>query len=200
METEGNLRQRTRELMRQEVAATALKLFLERGFEPVTTVEIAHEAGISPRSFFRYFPTKEDVVLSGLREGGEHVRDGLRARPKDEPVWESLRIAFRQLIDAPGFRTNDLLGVTEMIMSSPSIQARNMQKRREWEDILLPEIALRLPERDGLSELNDEDRARALLAAGLGCVDAATRAWLRFRGTTPASDLLDGLMSQIRVV
>lgn len=189
--------------MRQEVVATALRLFLERGFEAVTTTEIAATAGISPRSFFRYFPTKEDVVLFALHDAGEQVRDSLHARPSDEPVWESLRLAFHVLVEAPSFATDDILGVTKMIMVTPSIQARTAQKRQEWEAALLPEITSRLSDHGaahGVAKgVAKEDRARVLLGTALACVDAATRAWIRLGGKVDAIELFDALMAQIAV-
>jgi AcrR family transcriptional regulator len=199
MSANGSLRDRTRERMREEVAATALSLFLERGFDAVTTGQIAAAAGISPRSFFRYFETKEDVVLSRMRDAVDSVREALAARPAAEPVWTSLRFAFRQLVDQPGASDDEALRVTRLIMTSPAIQARNTQKRRDWEQALLPEITARLPHHEPVDGLDDADRARALLAAGLACVDAATQAWLAADGRPDPIELLDALMTQLGV-
>ncbi|GID27449.1 TetR family transcriptional regulator [Paractinoplanes brasiliensis] len=184
--------------MRQEVVAVALRLFAERGFDAVTTTEIAAAAGISPRSFFRYFPTKEDVVLSSLREAGERVREALAARPTGEPVWDSLRLAFHQLIGVPGSPAGDAAAIADIVMTSMAIQSKNAQKREDWENILVPEIVARLPKAQRGATVTAEDRARAVLAAALGCVDTATRVWLRDRDADP-SVILDVLMGQLRV-
>ncbi|MCU1482923.1 MAG: HTH-type transcriptional regulator betI [Subtercola sp.] len=182
--------------MKDEVAATALKLFVERGFDSVTTTQIAAAAGISPRSFFRYFPTKEDVLLSGLHEAGQRVLDALRMRPQGEVAWKSLGAAFRVLIDAPAFQGADIAAVAKVILDSPSIQARSAEKRRDWDKLLVPEIARRLaPTRPGALAL--DDRAAAILGAALACVEVTTRVWLRSGGTIDPVLLLDEAMSEV---
>ncbi|MDR7280069.1 TetR/AcrR family transcriptional regulator [Catenuloplanes atrovinosus] len=199
MSTGPSLRQRTRDRMRQEVVTIALQLFAERGFDAVTTTDIAAAAGISPRSFFRYFPTKEDVVLSGLHGAAERVRDALIARPGEEPVWESLRLAFHHLVGAPGSPAADVAGVADIVMYSTSMQMRSADKRHDWESLLVPVIAERLPGGASNSGVSDEDRARALLAAGLACVDTAARAWIGSNRTGDPIAILDALMGQLRL-
>jgi AcrR family transcriptional regulator len=75
------LRNRATRAVRAEIAAVAIRLFLEQGFEKTTVDQIAVEAGLSRTSFFRYFATKEDVLLGHLEELGQKVRDALAARP-----------------------------------------------------------------------------------------------------------------------
>ncbi|MFD7025719.1 TetR family transcriptional regulator [Promicromonospora sukumoe] len=86
--------------MRARITEIALELFAERGFEQVTVEQIAAEAGMSARTFHRYFPAKEDVVIGDPARGGEFVRGVLAGRPQDEPVWDSLRLAFDALVTA----------------------------------------------------------------------------------------------------
>lgn len=199
MITGPSLRQRTRDRMRQEVVTIALRLFAERGFDAVTTTDIAAAAGISPRSFFRYFPTKEDVVLSGLRGSAERVRDALAARPGDEPVWESLRLAFHHLVGAPGSPAADVAGVADIVMYSASMQMRSADKRHDWESLLVPVIVERLPGAGRNALVSDEDLARALIAAGLACLDTAARAWIGSNRTADPIAMVDALMGQLRL-
>ena len=62
------LRERTRRAVHREIAEAGMALFLDQGFEETTVDQIAEAAGISRRSFFRYFATKEDVVLGDMIE------------------------------------------------------------------------------------------------------------------------------------
>ncbi|WP_083396392.1 TetR/AcrR family transcriptional regulator [Frigoribacterium sp. MCBA15_019] len=69
------LGERTREAVREQVRATAIDLFVERGFHSTTTNDIAKAVGVSPRSFFHHFPTKEDVLNSGsIARPWRHIR------------------------------------------------------------------------------------------------------------------------------
>jgi TetR/AcrR family transcriptional regulator, regulator of mycofactocin system len=76
-----------------ELEAVALAMFEQRGFASVTVEEIAAEAQISTRTFYRYFPTKEDVLLVRMRRRTERLRAALAARPTDERPLHSLRLA-----------------------------------------------------------------------------------------------------------
>ncbi|MER5266286.1 TetR family transcriptional regulator [Actinosynnema sp. NPDC002837] len=80
----AGLRERARRAVRAELAQIALGLFAERGFDETTVGEIAESAGLTKRSFFRYFPAKEDVVFAGTDVTGEQVVQDIRARPADE--------------------------------------------------------------------------------------------------------------------
>lgn len=188
------LRERMRSAMREQVAAVAVTLFTEHGFDEVTTKLIADTAGVSASTFFRYFPTKEDVLLSGMRDAGERVRDAFIARPTDEPVWESLRIAFHEIV-TPDTDQVDAVAIARIIMTTPSIHARSAEKRHAWESLLLPEIRARIA-RDTTDR---DDDARALLAAGLAIVDVSTTAWLRSDGHADAVAILDRLMQQLQL-
>src|SRR5439155_14085043 len=90
----ASLRERTRAAMRAEVSEVAFRLFAKQGFANTTVDQIAAEAGLSRTTFFRYFGTKEEVVLGKFGELGQEIAAALAARPKDERPWDSLRRAF----------------------------------------------------------------------------------------------------------
>jgi AcrR family transcriptional regulator len=89
--------QRTRnsrsELIIGELEAIALALFEQRGFASVTVEQIAAEAQISTRTFYRYFPAKEDVLQVRIRRRARALAVALATRPTDEPPLHSVRIA-----------------------------------------------------------------------------------------------------------
>lgn len=91
------LRLRRSEMMLSELEAVALRLFEERGFGDVTVEEIASVAGISARTFYRYFPTKEDVLQLRIDRRSEALRLALSERPTDEPPLRSLRLALESV-------------------------------------------------------------------------------------------------------
>src|SRR6266487_5179086 len=89
-----DLRERKRTRTRLMIQTEAVRLFTEKGYVQTTVEEIADAAAISPRTFFRYFPTKEDVVL--WDEYDPLVLDLLESRPDDEPLAETLRAVTRE--------------------------------------------------------------------------------------------------------
>ncbi len=101
-EGEG-LRERTRRAVQAEIGEAAMRLFLDAGFDAVTMDQIARAAGISRRSLFRYFGTKEDIVLGNLAEMGRATSHMLADRPLDEPPWTALRAAFEVFVTDPAY-------------------------------------------------------------------------------------------------
>jgi AcrR family transcriptional regulator len=114
----GQLRVKRSEMMVLELEAVALRLFEERGFD-ITVEDIASEAQISVRTFYRYFPTKEDVLQLRIEKRCEGLRVALAARPDDEAPLHSLRVALEQVVS-----TEDpemLRRWTAVIVATPSV-------------------------------------------------------------------------------
>lgn len=79
-----SLRDRQRAQIRADIRRAAFRLFVERGYDAVTTEEIAAAAGVSPRTFFRHVPTKEELLLGPVRHGGAAIVNLLEQRPASE--------------------------------------------------------------------------------------------------------------------
>jgi AcrR family transcriptional regulator len=82
--TEGSLRDRQRAQVRADISLAAYRLFIERGYDAVTTEEVAAAAGVSPRTLFRHVPTKEELLLAPVRHGGTAIVNLLERRPGGE--------------------------------------------------------------------------------------------------------------------
>src|SRR5262245_41171330 len=85
----GSLRDRKKDRTRRTLQAEAVRLFAQKGFEATTIDEIAAAAEVAPRTFFRYFPTKEEVVFWSEHE--PMLAGFVAARPDDEPAFQALR-------------------------------------------------------------------------------------------------------------
>ncbi len=94
------LRAKRSEMMVSEVEAVALRLFDQRGFANVTVEEIASEAHISVRTFYRYFAGKDDVLQLRIERRSQVLREALWARPADEPPLRSLRVTLEEEFSA----------------------------------------------------------------------------------------------------
>jgi len=188
------LRERTRRAVHAEITATAMRLFAENGFDATTVDQIAREAGISRRSFFHYFGSKEDLVLGNTVALGETVRAALEARPAEESAWEALREAFL-VLQADGMPSTDEMALAQLYHDAPSLRARHLEKHLRWQELFAPDVQRRL----GLPPTERPDpRARALVAAALACLDATIDAWYESGGTLDAVQLFDDAIATIR--
>src|SRR5262245_58126739 len=145
MSTELGLRERKKQQTRQLIADTARRLFAERGFERVSVAEIAREANVSEPTVFNYFPTKEDLVYSGL----ERFEDDLLTAIRDRPAGETIVQAFgRFILQRRGFLAATdaqaearLLEISRMIAQSPALRAREREILDRYTDSLATLIA-----------------------------------------------------------
>lgn len=184
--------------MRGEIAATGMALFLEHGFEETTVDQIVEAAGISRRSFFRYFATKEDVVLGDLIDRGHRVRAALAQRPPEEEPWPALRGALLALREENRSETETDLRIARMLFRTPSLRARHLEKHLAWQEMLLPELTRRLRAAADIDEPSAAHRAAAIIATALTCLDVATETWVRRDGTVPLEDLWDEAVAAVR--
>ena len=94
----SNLAERKRELVRDELAQAAVNVLAFQEFEDTTVDHIVAEIGVSRRTFFRYFQSKEDVIVHIVAGAGTQLCTELRARPAFEPAAEALRQALAPFI------------------------------------------------------------------------------------------------------
>lgn len=189
----AGLRERNRRAARDAIKSSAMTLFLDQGFDRTTIERIAADAGVSRSTFFRHFETKEDVVLDDIADRGLLVKTALEARPDDEAAWDALRAALHVLDTLEPSHTT--LQISRMLAGTPSLRARQSEKRRHWLDLLVPDIERRL----GVEPSSSPDlRARALVACVLTCLDIATEAWTADGGRGDPIALLDSTLDAVR--
>jgi AcrR family transcriptional regulator len=139
-----SLRERKKLATRQALEEAALRLFAEKGFDQVTVGEIAASVGVSSRTFFRYFGSKEEVVLEPRLELHRFVRATLAGRPPDEPVLDALRFALESLAHRlEEFRPRLFLR-SEIVRRTPALAAREAQLREDARGLLTDFAAARL--------------------------------------------------------
>lgn len=192
------LRERTRRAVHREIAEAGMELFLEQGFEETTIDQIAEAAGISRRSFFRYFATKEDVVLGDLIDRGHRVRSALIARPPEEAPWAAVRAALLALREEPGAGSETELRIGRMLLEAPSLRTRHLEKHLAWQEMLAPELSRRLRTTTSLDGPSADHRATAIIATALTCLDVATETWVHRDGDVPLEDLWDEAVTAVR--
>lgn len=133
MSTVEGLRERKKERTRDAIRDAAHDLFVEHGFAGTTIDDIAAAADVSPRTFFRYFASKEEVLFSRFDETLDLLQDFLHSRPADETVTESLRVASAEFATLGGAVGADR-ATFDIFRSSEALHARYLQSffRLEW--------------------------------------------------------------------
>ncbi|TQF02256.1 TetR family transcriptional regulator [Kitasatospora acidiphila] len=184
------LRERKKLKTRRAIRSAAFDLFAEQGYEATTVDQIAALAEVSPSTFFRYFPTKEDVVISD--DYDPLMENGFRSRPADEPLMESLRQAMigplRQVLAA---ERDEVLLRMQLFREVPAIRARSMVEQQHTGERLSALIA----ERTGQSA--EALEVRALVAALLAASTEAVMYWAEHDGKPDLADLVNTAISAL---
>jgi AcrR family transcriptional regulator len=178
------LRERKRTRTRLMIQSEALRLFAEKGYDETTVEEIAFAAAISPRTFFRYFPSKEDVVL--WDEYDPLTLDLLAARPDEEPPAQTLVAIMREAL--AGLQRRDpegLLVKVRLLTSVPELRARLMEQQATGAQLLAAQQA----ERRG--QAVDEIALRVVATALGGAAMVALDLWQTEDGKTDLVGLVD---------
>ena len=142
------LRERKKAMTRRALQNAALELFARQGFEHTTVDEIADACDISPRTFFRYFATKEDVLFGDSDERRAELVESISARPIDEAMLPSVREAILALAsDYEGDRDR-LVAKAEILAADPTLRSRGVERQRDWEAAVTETLRLREAEHD----------------------------------------------------
>ena len=178
-------RERKRTRTRLMIQAEAFRLFAERGYTETTVEQVADAAAISPRTFFRYFPTKEDVVL--WDEYDPLALELLESRPADEPPAESMRAIIRQTLTGLLQRDREqLLARIRLMRSVPELRARFLDMQASGHEMLAELFA----EHRGLA-VTDVLELRVTAGALVAAVTIALDEWQRDDGKSDLLTLVD---------
>ena len=181
---------RRRITSREELEQAAFALFAAQGFEATTVDEIAAAAGIGRRTFFRYFPSKNDIPWGAFEDELDRMRVRLKACPPQVPLMDAIRIAlidFNRVAPAqvPLHRRR-----MELILRVPALFAHSTLRFTAWREVVAEFVADRTGHRP------EELAPQAIAHAVLGVSVAAYEHWLDH----PAAELgvlLDDAMRQL---
>ena len=194
--TGPDLRERTRRAVRTELTDVAMDLFLRQGFEATTVDEIARAAGISRRSLFRYFASKEAIIFDNLQDVGDQLAEALARRPRAEDPWTALRHTFELVIAFNAEDPERTLGFYAMLEETASLKARYYEQLMRWQELLVPDICVRLGRPEDEYVLSPH--AAAVVGSALACLYAANTAWRNSQGKADVVELLDEAMRAVR--
>ena len=187
-----SLRERKKQRTHDDLQEVALRLFAQRGFHDVTIEEIAAAADVSPRTFYRYYSSKEDLVLGSVPDLIEAIGEALAERPRTEPVMASIRAVTIELANEYASDADANRVRTEIIAATPELQQRSAERQPIMESVLVPFVADRL----GLDA--DRDLTPRLIASCTVAVSrVATDVWSAQGSSGRLADQIDRALAML---
>jgi AcrR family transcriptional regulator len=187
----GSLAERKRQLVRDELTEAALKLLAFQGYEQTTVDQIVAAAGVSRRTFFRYFRSKEDVIIEFLSHLGDKLRDALAARPAPEPPLVALRRALDVFTKPYDEHEEKSLRLAAITLTTPALLARYLERQAQWRAAAAAELAARMGTAPG------DVQPELVAAVGFAAFDVALGAWVRGGGGARLPDLIEDAFARL---
>jgi AcrR family transcriptional regulator len=137
-------RERKKQRIKAQLTEAALSLFSERGFEQTTIDDIVSVVDLVPRTFFRYFRSKDDALFSWFDDLAEQVRTALLARPRGEGAVRALVEAGREVLQTHGDQERVILILHRLDATSPDLHIRQAACRYDLQRQTAQALASRL--------------------------------------------------------
>jgi AcrR family transcriptional regulator len=196
-----DLREQRRERNAREIQQAAMSLFAARGYGDVTVEDIAGEAGISERTFFRYFASKDHLLVAEASRRIEVIHESLAGQPDDLDAWTALRNAVLDQSASEEHIGRNAAIWAHLTKEAPALLAKMiMHGALEGTHNIEVELARRLgvPDTDALPDV--------MMRVTLAAVQSAYLRWLEDDGTASLVDLTgealdlvgDGLARAVR--
>jgi len=182
-ESEPDWRQRKKTATRDRIRASALRLFREQGYDTTTVEQIAAAAGVSHMTFFRYFPAKEDVVLSD--DFDPLIASAIAQTPATWPVITRIRAVL-----AEGLRLiydterDTLFNQVKLIVDTPALRDRVWADQIATQQLILQALS------SGQDDQPPSFRTRVTVAACLAAASTAILTWVESDGVPELPDLI----------
>lgn len=183
------LRERKRRETANRITEVGLRLFIRKGFDETTLDEIATEAGISRRTFFYYFKSKDDIMLSMQSGTGDMIAAALRAQPRDKAPFDAVRDAVMQVIAA--YPADEMIVIDRLMRASASIQAAKQASYVAHENTLFAALRDRWPMPERAAAL------RMVAMISIGVVRLSLEAFGREDGKRPLVEHLEAMFATV---
>ncbi|GJD53843.1 hypothetical protein OPKNFCMD_6622 [Methylobacterium crusticola] len=186
------LRARKRQETLERIAETGLRLFSRNGYEATTLDAIAEAAGISRRTFFYYFKSKEEILLDWQMRGfSASLHKAVLAQPAGKVPFEVVRDALLKL--AAGIRTQEFISIDRVMRTSETLRARKQAIYGLHEQALHAALVERWPDPARSTAL------RLVAMVSLGALRLAIEEWMQAGGDQGAEAFLTQAFSSIAV-
>ncbi|MFI5043735.1 MAG: TetR family transcriptional regulator [Acidimicrobiales bacterium] len=171
----------------------ALEQFAVEGFENVNIEDIVSACDVSPRTFFRYFSTKEDVLFADADEKRRNLVEILEAQPDDIPPLRALQVAISTLCGEYEDQRELLLLRHRTITTTPALRGRQAERTHSWESTVVDEMR-RTGRAGPMSDLD----LRLLVAVAVTALRVSTEQWINDENPADLRTLVDSTFDKIR--
>jgi AcrR family transcriptional regulator len=187
-----SLQLRKQDLVREELSRAAWELFGKKGYESTTVAEIARTAGVSRRTFFRYYASKDDVVIETSDELAEDFLGAVARRPAKESPLVAIQRALVPALERRLARAEESRAIIRLLRESRSLRRAMLERHARMEERLAAQLAGRL----GIDpSTNSKPALLAFLARAM--MDTAFNVWYdQHRKDVP--ELVDELFAKLR--
>jgi AcrR family transcriptional regulator len=187
----SGLRERKKQQTQEALSWAALRLAVEGGFSHVLVEDIAAAAGVSPRTFNNYFSSKAEAIAWRQLNRARQVADDIRARPKDEPLWESVTAALMAQTGENRPPDPQWTAGVRLMLTDPALLGEYLKANAAAER----ECAAAIAERTGTAPT---DMYPQLVAAAIGAAHRiATDQWVRADPPVPLAPLVREAMRMV---
>lgn len=187
------LRERKKRATRQALHGAALRLVAERGFDEVTIEDIAAAADVSPRTFFNYFGSKEDVIVNPDPDRVERLRLLLVQRPDDDSPLDVIEAALIAQLNEVTDRRDDWLLRLRLVREIPALTPRHLAAFDAMERILTEEVARRTGQ-----DAADDFYPGLVASAAMGAMRASIMRWGAGSGNSSLPELVHEAFAALR--
>lgn len=187
-----NLREQFKTTTRQELTRVGVELFLQQGFAATTIDQIVEPLGISKRTFFRYFATKEDLVVEWQTEMTPAFVDELNSRPTEEAPFKAVSETLLSLASRINTNPELAFALMRLFKETPSLAGRDMERRMVWEQALTTALIER-ERRKVMPRL----KARIIVGMAMTAWTAALDEWYADGGKAELRPLMETAFSLV---
>jgi AcrR family transcriptional regulator len=188
--TSPGLRERKKQKTRWAIQEHALRLIAEQGYDATTVDQIAAAAEISPSTFFRYFPTKEDLIVED--EYDALLVEGMSTMDPAMPPLDAIRQVMRSTLAVmTEADKTKLLERTRLILAVPALRARSLENFSTTVGLISDLVA----RRTGLA--GDSVEVRVFAGAVIGALTSVIEIWIAADGAPDVAGLIDRAMELV---
>lgn len=193
MPSETGLRERKKSATRAAMSDAAWFLMVEQGIDAVTPEAVADAVGLSPRTFRNYFTSREEAIVDGIVQRSGAIVQAIRARPADEPIWDSLLQVLPDAITAIVPQRDDMVVLMRLCRDHPALLAQHRAVFERFDRLLVETIA----DRTGTDP--EADLAPHLLAGAAAiALQTSTALWVEWGTARTLPDLVRESLAQLR--